>query len=187
MLRSAKGDSEGVCGFVSGTGSHRKRRCLCTDWVPSYRSGFARRKVERRSGWRSPRMQSSLGRVPAIPWRTPRTALRRPRLSVRVDLRAGSWRSCPNTCVKRSADCYARDAPHMSGQSLVAMSPGSLQGGLAARRSRRSERVRMPRFRSSVSMFIHCLAPSPPEGPSHRPRTSRSPQGSHRSRHRPAG
>ena len=32
-----------------------------------------------------------------------------------------------------------------------------------------------PRFLSSVSMVAHCLAPSPPVGPSHRPSTSRSP------------
>ena len=33
----------------------------------------------------------------------------------------------------------------------------------------------MPRFRSSVSIVIHCFAPSPPVGPSHIPSTSRSP------------
>ena len=32
-----------------------------------------------------------------------------------------------------------------------------------------------PRFLSSVSIVAHCLAPSPPVGPSHRPSTSRSP------------
>src|SRR5207253_8351625 len=32
-----------------------------------------------------------------------------------------------------------------------------------------------PRFFSSVSMVIHCFAPSPPVGPNHRPSTSRSP------------
>ena len=32
-----------------------------------------------------------------------------------------------------------------------------------------------PRLRSSVSIVAHCLAPSPPAGPSHSPSTSRSP------------
>jgi len=32
-----------------------------------------------------------------------------------------------------------------------------------------------PRFLSSVSIVIHCFAPSPPVGPSQRPSTSRSP------------